>query len=45
MEFTQKDTLRLTDFTEQAISDVAKDAETQIYLEKVTAIIRGAEAV
>ena len=41
IEFTQKDIRRLTDFTEQAISDVVKDAETQIYLEKVTAIIRG----
>ena len=44
MDFTQKDVRRLTDFTEQAISDIAKDAETQIYLEKVTAIIRGSEA-
>jgi hypothetical protein len=43
MDFTQKDVRRLTDFTEQAISDIAKDAETQIYLEKVTAIIRGSE--
>ena len=34
IEFTQKDVRRLTDFTEQAISDVVKDAETQIYLEK-----------
>jgi len=41
IEFTQKDIRRLTDFTEQAISDVVKDAETQIYLEKVTAIIGG----
>lgn len=41
IDFSQNDVLRLTDFTEQAISDVAKDAETQIYLEKVTAIIRG----
>jgi hypothetical protein len=41
IEFTQKDILRLTDFTEQAISDVVEDARTQIYLEKVTAIIRG----
>ena len=44
IEFTQKDIRRLTDFTEQAISDVVKDAETQIYLEKVTAIIRGGGA-
>ena len=43
IEFTQKDVRRLTDFTEQAISDVVKDAETQIYLEKVTEIIRGRE--
>lgn len=41
IEFSQKDILRLTDFTEQAISDIVKDAETQIYLEKVTTIIRG----
>lgn len=43
MDFSQADIRRLTDFTEQAISDVVKDAETQIYLEKVTAIIRGSE--
>ena len=43
MDFTQKDIRRLTDFTQQAISDIVKDADTQAYLEQVIAIIRGSE--
>lgn len=42
--FSQQDVRRLTDLTEQAISDIKKDADTQSYLEKVTEIIRGSGA-
>jgi len=40
-EFTQQDVCRLTDLTQQAISDLVKDAETQSYLDQVIEIIRG----
>lgn len=43
MDFTQKDIRRLTDFTQQAISYIVKDADTQAYLEQVIAIIRGSK--
>ena len=44
LAFSQQDVRRLTDLTEQAISDVVKTPETQAYLDRVTEIIRGGEA-
>ena len=37
--FSQEDILRLTELTQQAISDVVTEEETQSYLDKVIEII------
>ncbi len=44
IDFTQQDTRRLTDLTQQAISDIIRDGETQSHLDQVIEIIRGSDS-